>query len=148
MTSAKKVRARLVELLGRQRFAVLATQSDEQPYLSLMAFAASDDLRRLVFVTERETRKFANLAANVRTAMLVDNRSNDAADLTDAVAVTAVGRAEELQGQARRDAMDLFLRRHPHLATFAASITCALIQVRVEAYYLVSQFQEVGILEP
>ena len=148
MSSDEKVRGALVELLGSQRFAALATQSDGHPYLSLMAFAASGDLRRLIFVTERETRKFANLVANERAAVLVDNRSNEAADLTEAVAVTAEGRAAELEGKARSDAADLFLGRHPSLASFLASATCAVIQVTVEAYHVVSEFQEVRILYP
>jgi nitroimidazol reductase NimA-like FMN-containing flavoprotein (pyridoxamine 5'-phosphate oxidase superfamily) len=148
MAHNEESRARLRELLRDQRFAVLATQSGGQPYLSLMAFAASDDLGSLVFVTERETRKFANLAANVRVAVLVDNRSNEAADLGSAVAVTAEGRAEELQDQARQEALKLFLRKHPHLERFARSTACALVQVRVETYYVVSQFQQVEVLEP
>jgi hypothetical protein len=49
---------------------------DAQPYASLMAFAATDDLKRLLFATERNTRKYANLVSNPRAALLVDNRSN------------------------------------------------------------------------
>jgi len=148
MSSDEKAREALVELLGSQRFAALATQSDGQPYQSLMAFVASGDLRKLFFLTERETRKFANLVSNAQTAVLVDNRSNDAADLTGAMAVTAEGSAAELDGQARSDAVDLFLRKHPSLAGFAESATCAVIQVTVAAYHIVSRFQEVQILYP
>ena len=148
MLSDEKLEGRLVELLGSQRFAALATQSDGQPYLSLMAFAASGDLRRLIFVTERDTRKFANLVADERTAVLVDNRSNEAVDLNAAMAVTAEGRAKELEGQARSGAVELFLREHPSLASFAGSATCAVIEVTVEIYHIVSEFQEVRILHP
>ena len=148
MSSDEKVREALVELLGSQRFAALATQSDGQPYQSLMAFVASGDLRKFFFLTERETRKFANLVSNAQTAVLVDNRSNDAADLACALAVTAEGRAVELEGQARDEALDLFLRKHPSLAGFAESASCAVIQVTVAAYHIVSRFQEVQILYP
>jgi nitroimidazol reductase NimA-like FMN-containing flavoprotein (pyridoxamine 5'-phosphate oxidase superfamily) len=119
MSSDEKVREALVELLGSQRFAALATQSDGQPYQSLMAFVASGDLRRLFFLSERETRKFANMVANAQTTVLVDNRSNDSTDLIGATAVTAEGSAAELEGQARGGAVDLFLRKHPSLAGFA-----------------------------
>jgi len=135
-------------LSGSQRFAALATQIDGQPYQSLMAFVASGDLRKLFFVTERETRNYANLVSNAYTAVLVDNRSDDAADLTGAMAVTAEGSAAELEGQARTGAVELFLRRHPSVTGFAESATCAVIQVTVEAYHSVSQFQEVQILYP
>ena len=66
--------SRLRDLFRSQRFAVLATDDHGQPFPSLMAFAAAEDLRQLVILTERTTRKFANLMANGRVALLIDNR--------------------------------------------------------------------------
>ncbi len=81
------------ELLASQGLAVVATQGAKGPHTSLVAFAATDDLRCLVFATERETRKFVNLATGPRVALLVDDRSHRPADLVEATAVTATGRA-------------------------------------------------------
>jgi nitroimidazol reductase NimA-like FMN-containing flavoprotein (pyridoxamine 5'-phosphate oxidase superfamily) len=85
------LRATLRDLLMSQRLAVLATQVDKHPYTSLVAFAATEDLRLLVFATDRATHKFANLSANPGVAMLVDDRSHREADLSEATAVTATG---------------------------------------------------------
>jgi nitroimidazol reductase NimA-like FMN-containing flavoprotein (pyridoxamine 5'-phosphate oxidase superfamily) len=52
-----KLRELLAELFDSQRSAVLATQGGGQPYCSLMAFAATGDLRDLLFATLRATRK-------------------------------------------------------------------------------------------
>jgi len=131
------------ELFASQGLAVLATQGGGQPHTSLVAFAATDDLRHLIFATERDTRKFANLAADPRVALLVDDRSHRAADLVEATAVTATGRARDAQGKDRERLAGLLLRKHPALKPFVAEPGCALVAVTVEAYQVVTRFQSV-----
>ena len=84
----------LQDLLAAQKYAVLATESGGQPYTSLMAFSVSEDLRDLILLTERATHKYANLMANRRVAVFIDNRENVGADTLEAVAITALGEAE------------------------------------------------------
>lgn len=137
---AEQVRA----LISAQRYAVLSTRRDDgYPYASLVAFSVSEDLAQLVFCTLRSTRKFANLAADGRVALLVDNRSNDEADLQTAAAVTILGPCEEVEGQRRDELAASFLRQHPAMGDFLASPGCAVILVHVQAYYLVTRFQNV-----
>ena len=130
-------------LLADQRSAALATQKEGQPYLSLMAFAATPDLRLLVVATERHTRKYANMTAEPRVALLIDNRSNAPIDTEEAVAVTVLGQAAEATPGEREELLSLFLAKHPHLEAFATSPTCALIKVQVVTYIVVQRFQEV-----
>ena len=132
----------LKDLFVSQRLAVLSTQGQGQPYSSLVAFAEADDLRTLLFATLRSTRKFSNLTEDHRVAMLVDSRSNRESDFHNAVAVTAVGRAEEATGVDRERLMEVYLLKHPHLADFAASPGNALVRVSIDDY-VVSRFQRV-----
>jgi heme iron utilization protein len=138
-----QARQAVAGLLASQRSAVLATAAGGQPYCSLMAFAATDDVRTLILATRRATRKYANLAASPRVSLLVDNRSNQAADSREALALTVMGAAAEVAPPDREPLAQLFLARHPHLAEFVNSPDCAVVAVRVEKYLLVSQFQEV-----
>ena len=138
----------LRDLFTRQRFAALSTHQQGQPYASLVAFAVTPDLRRLVFTTMRATRKFSNLTADARVAILMDNRTNQEADLSQAIAVTATGRASEALGTDRATLETLFLSKHPHLAEFVASPDCAVLAVDVDVYYVVSRFQQVRELRP
>jgi nitroimidazol reductase NimA-like FMN-containing flavoprotein (pyridoxamine 5'-phosphate oxidase superfamily) len=131
------------DLFEAQKLAVLSTQRGGQPYTTLVAFAASPDLKYLYFATTRATRKYANLSADARVAMLMDNRSNEVADFRRAMAVTAVGRAEEVDDQERDAITDIYLAKHPHLRDFVKSPTCALLSVGVSTYYVVNRFQEV-----
>lgn len=143
MADQERLQDMIRSLLQTQPLAVLATQSQGQPYTNLMAFAATHDLKQVVFATNRATRKFANLLADPRVALLVDNRANNPADFTDAAAVTLLGRAWELQGRERQPYLELYLAKHPYLQEFVAAPACALLQVTVEKCILVTRFQEV-----
>ncbi len=51
---------RLREFFQTQKLTALATQTGH-PYLSLMAFALTDDLNYLIVATKRETRKYSKV---------------------------------------------------------------------------------------
>jgi nitroimidazol reductase NimA-like FMN-containing flavoprotein (pyridoxamine 5'-phosphate oxidase superfamily) len=133
----------LRELLRTQQLAVLATQGGGQPYGSLVAFVATDDLKHLLFATTRATRKYANLLTESRVAIVVDNRSNRDSDFHEALAVTVMGRAQEVKGSERDRLIELYLTKHPYLEEFVMAPTCALLRVTVDRYYMVSRFQNV-----
>ena len=138
-----KIKRDLKKLLQSQPLAVLATQSRGQPYASLVAFASSEDLKSLYFATTRSTRKFANLSGDSRVAVLVDNRSNKASDFRWAMAATATGRATEVGPGERESVMDRYLSKHPHLKDFVRSPTCALCEIKVQTFFVVTRFQNV-----
>lgn len=54
----KRLTEQLHELFFTQQLAVLSTTVNGKPYCSLIAFAASDDLKDLIFATTRATRKY------------------------------------------------------------------------------------------
>ncbi len=139
----------LVEsLLAEQRFAALATQGGGAPYTSLVAFAATPDLRRILFPTRAGTQKFANLEAEPRVALLVDNRSNSADDYRNAAAVTAIGSVRLEGGREADDGRALLLARHPMLEDFLAQSDCRIASVTVAQYLLVTRFEAVVRLDP
>jgi nitroimidazol reductase NimA-like FMN-containing flavoprotein (pyridoxamine 5'-phosphate oxidase superfamily) len=138
-----KIKRELKKLLESQPLAVLATQSRGQPYASLVAFVSSGDLKSLYFATTRSTRKYANLSGDSRVAMLIDNRSNKASDFRWAMAATATGKAKELDPTARESLLDLYLAKHPHLKDFVYSPTCALCEIEVQTFFVVTRFQDV-----
>jgi nitroimidazol reductase NimA-like FMN-containing flavoprotein (pyridoxamine 5'-phosphate oxidase superfamily) len=143
MQDTQEVLDLIRNLLESQRLAVLSTQNHGQPYCNLIAIAATEDLRHLLFATTRATRKYANLMADPRVAVLVDNRRNDPADFAEAAALTALGKAWEVQGVERQHFLEVYLKKHPYLKEFAAGPTCALLRVKVEKYLVVTRFQEV-----
>ncbi|MCJ7683600.1 MAG: pyridoxamine 5'-phosphate oxidase family protein [Desulfobacteraceae bacterium] len=133
----------LTQLLNDQRLAVLSTHSAGQPYASLVSFAATADLRQLLFATTRATRKYANLTSDSRAAMLIDNRSNEEADIHSAMAVTATGVVGEISDIERVEALTPYLEKHPYLKEFVNSPSCAFLRLTVRTYFLVRRFQNV-----
>jgi len=136
----------LKDLFSSQPLAVLATQGNGQPYGNLVAFAATEDLKGLLFATARGTRKFANITLDPRVAMVMDSRTNQKADFQRAVAVTATGIVEEVEGSERDHLLKLYLLKHPHLKKFVKSPNQALLRVKVDTYYVVKRFQNVIVL--
>jgi nitroimidazol reductase NimA-like FMN-containing flavoprotein (pyridoxamine 5'-phosphate oxidase superfamily) len=143
MESTQQVQNAVRELLTSQFLAVLATRNGGQPYTNLVAFAATDDLKHLIFFTGRSTRKYANLKSDSRAAMLIDNRSNQVADIRHAIAATATGKTEEISNMMDDRLKKLYLAKHPHLEEFVESPSTALMTLNVEHYYVVSRFQNV-----
>jgi len=138
----------LQELFAAQGSVVLATTENGQPYLSLMAFANTSDLQYLLVATYRATRKYRNIEADPRVALLVDNRSNQPSDIEQSMAVTVLGRAQEVGATEKNQFLRIYLAKHPHMEKFVSSPECALIKVKVERYFVVSNFQEIREVVP
>jgi heme iron utilization protein len=146
MTNPEELQRTVRALLDSQLQAVLATQHQKQPYTSLMAFAATPDLRQIVFATYRATQKYSNLLDNPLASLLIDNRCNDSADYGNAVAISAQGATQEVDAARRAELLQLFLKKHPHLLSFVTAADCVLLQMNVACYYVVSEFQSVAEL--
>jgi general stress protein 26 len=134
---------RLRDLVLGQKLCVLSTHSGGQPYASLVAFAATDDLKQIVFATPKATRKYANIAADSRAAMLINNASNKVSDFRRAVAATAVGAVREIRKTKSNKLMKLYLDKHAHLKDFVQSPSCSVLCLDVHRFYVVDRFQHV-----
>jgi nitroimidazol reductase NimA-like FMN-containing flavoprotein (pyridoxamine 5'-phosphate oxidase superfamily) len=147
MENQEAVRMEISRLVASQLLAVLATQQAGQPYASLLAFAAGNDLADIFLATDRATRKFKNIQKDNRVALLIDNRSNQAADFQNAAAVTIIGKAEALEGRERDEGREIYLARHPSLEKFVIAPNTVLLKVAVSRYVVVTRFQEVLVLD-
>jgi len=137
------LRRKLKELFDKQRIGVLSTQKKNMPYASLVAFAVTDDLKSFVFATPRTTRKYSNIMASRRAALLIDNRSNRMSDFRRAMAVTVVGTVRELRKSRKSRLIQLYTDKHSHLEDFIKSPTCAVLCLEAETLHIVDRFQHV-----
>lgn len=141
-----KLNTEIRTFLASQKFGVLSTQEKDHPYLSLVAFAETTDLRTILFATTRTTRKFQNISSRAGVALLVDNRSNKGADIHEATAVTAMGIACEVSESLREKLNRVYLEKQPYMREFLFSPSTALVKIDLESYFLVRNFQKVAIL--
>ncbi|MGA1839077.1 MAG: pyridoxamine 5'-phosphate oxidase family protein [bacterium] len=139
----KKLITMIQPLLHSQNLGVLATRGKEYPYCTLVGFAITNDLERIIFATFRNTRKYTNIKTYPKISILIDSRSNRVDDFKDAMALTVLGNARESQGEEREKLSGLYLARHPHLKEFLQDPDCAVIVLEVERYIMVTRFQQV-----
>jgi nitroimidazol reductase NimA-like FMN-containing flavoprotein (pyridoxamine 5'-phosphate oxidase superfamily) len=139
------LRQQVERLCASQQLCVLATQYGGQPYSNLIAFAETAELRNLIFVTSRNTRKYTNSISNPKVAMMIDNRKNRTADFKTALAVTAIGTAEEVSGSERDVLEESYISKHPHLAEFVNGSDKALMKVTVTDY-IIARFDGVQFI--
>jgi len=137
-------RKTIADLLSAQKLGILATLGRAYPYQNIVAFAASGDLKNILFATMRSTSKYRNLKSRKRVAIFIDDRSNREADFHDATGITALGVAGETRGENRARAMKFLRRRHPFLKEFLAAPDCAVFAITVRSYVMVLHFQEVN----
>lgn len=138
----KKLLKKIAELFSNQRFAVLSTQENNQPYACLVAFTASRDLKEVYFLTPNTTRKYENLIANPKVAILVNDSRNQADDIYNAVSVTGIGVARIIEKNENPAALDGYVERHPNLKAFAAAPTTAFVCISMKRYFMGNRFQD------
>jgi heme iron utilization protein len=130
-------------LFAQHGLGVLATAGDSYPYTSLIAFAATEDLRGLVFATLRATHKYKNMLKNPCVSFLINSAINQAQDLKDAVAVTVLGKVADVDQNRREHYRTLLVKKHPDLHQFLNEKDCAVMMLSVDKYVYVDSFQHV-----
>jgi len=143
----KEIEDQVGSIMAAELLAVLATKAPDYPYTNLVAFAATEDLKKLLFVTTRSTRKYLYLISDNRASLLIDNRSNSFIDFRDAVAINATGRVREVDRESYPHLGDIYLHKHPYLQEFFSSPSSALMCMDVEKYIIVRDFQNVVELD-
>ena len=136
------------KLLEDQPFAVFATQGKDITDTSLISFAASYDLKHLVFATPVNTRKYDLVNSNGNVSILVDDRSQQSS-INLISALTISGRARILSNAAEiLEWTGILTEKHPYLTAFVAAPTTAVILVDVTQFNFVKKFQEVWKWDP
>ena len=128
-----------------QLHAVLATESDGQPYTSMIAFALSSDKKGIVFITPQKTRKYKNILKNNNVSLLIDTRSNTEKDYMSAESLTILGNAFPVRKGAKwSELTKTLIRKHPNLKEIIHSAETKLILVKITRCIHVTRFQTVS----
>ena len=128
-----------------QLHAVLATESDGQPYTSMIAFALSPDKKGIVFITPQKTRKYKNILKNNHVSLLIDTRSNTEKDYMSAESLTILGNAFPVRkGVKWSELTKALIQKHPKLNEIIHSAETKLIFVKINQCIHVTRFQTVS----
>jgi hypothetical protein len=103
-------------------------------------------MRRVIFATPKDTRKYKNILNTKEVAILIDNRSNTRKNLMATEAITIIGTARHIRrGKTRDELAALYLRKHPDLEEFIQSDTTALIVAEAKRCIHVGKFQTISV---
>lgn len=127
---------------------VLSTSSPQgAPHASLMAYAAGADLRYIHMATPANSRKWANLSANPRAALLLDDR--DAARGRSLTRALTVGGDVDpaLAPEEKREILTALGERFGHLKVFFARPDMEVIRFRPRWLLLLSGAEQSEFIE-
>ena len=130
--AAGETMEQILDFMRAGRHCVLATRGEDgAPWTSLMAYAADERSGVFVLATLEGTRKAANLRAEPRVSLLIDDRdARQGASPGELHALTVAGRAEIVEDPAGREALAaMLLARHPDMAPFLARPEARMVRV-------------------
>jgi uncharacterized pyridoxamine 5'-phosphate oxidase family protein len=137
------IKTYIEDIFKISRFAVLATEGNGQPHVSLIAVTPMEGFRKLIFATYRNTRKFQNLTHNGKVAVLFENITNNKSGLQESFVLTAFGHVEEIEIAENTKVFYAHLERHPELLSFMQSEDCSLVRIKVDTYQVVRGIDDV-----
>ncbi|MFQ3325342.1 MAG: putative pyridoxamine 5'-phosphate oxidase family protein [Pseudomonadales bacterium] len=138
----------VASLLNEQVQCVLATLSDKELALHLMAYAVSAELDQIYFASLENTQKVKNMRANPNVTCLWDNRTGSNTDHTRGLAMSGFGQAGELTGEPALAAQQLLLQRNATLKALLSEPTLVLFAIHIGRYQWVEGYTRVLIYEP
>ncbi len=146
---AAGLKEEIQHILSSESFAVLSTQGEGQAHSSLISFSSFDDLRKLVFSTPTQTRKYELISRSAQVSILVDTRCQSQGSINHIKAVTISGRARIIaSGPESQEYEEILLSDYPNLESFIKAPTSSVIVVDVHHYHYVRSFQEVLEWDP
>ncbi|RAP36149.1 hypothetical protein DID80_05565 [Candidatus Marinamargulisbacteria bacterium SCGC AAA071-K20] len=138
------------KIMAGELYGVLATQNNGHPYTSLMAYGYSSDLKKIVFITPKTTRKYQFLEACNNVAFQVDNRPKIIKSIMTIESLTATGTAYKVDANKKEYnyLRSLLLSKHHYLEYSSSSPSSALYCIKVKHLFHVVRLQEVSVITP
>lgn len=138
----------VASLLDKQAQCVLATLSEQQPALHLMAYAFSADLDEIYLASKLDTQKVRNMRNNPHVTCLWDNRTGNNTDHTEGLAMSGFGKARELEGEAAKSTANLLLERNVTLQKLLDDPAVIIFAIAIERYQWVEGYTRTITYQP
>ncbi len=131
------------QIIKKSGFAVLATEGNGQPHVSLIAITPLGNCRQLLFATYRNSLKYRNIKLNNKVAVLIENGDITEKGLNERVVLTIIGYTEEISISQNEEVYHAHLKSHPGMESFMLSPDCTLIKVIAQSYQVVKGIDDI-----
>lgn len=135
------MRTDIRDLIQSNNFCVLATVSEGKPHCSLMSYIADTDSREIYMITQRETKKYRNLAENPSVSLLIDTRQTDSKNQTKALTITGTFQSS-IDENKKSNIRTSLLKINPDLKYFIDDPSVEIIVVQVKAVQLLDGIKD------
>lgn len=124
------------DLILSKDICVLATSDGIEPHASLMHFLVDHAAMKFYFLSRKDSRKNKNIKKCPHVSLLIDRRD-------EAMALTIQGVYSPIRKTQTIDAIiKLFLKKHPHMKTFADHPDTELIRIQARSAQLLQGIEE------
>ena len=117
---------------------VLATVSEGKPHCSLMSYISDEEGHEIYMISQKQTKKYANLIENPTVSLLIDTREEKVGQRRIYIkALTVRGEFQVISDLWKKDLIRAkFLERHPHLIDFLNDPGAEIFSIKIKAFQL------------
>ena len=91
--------------------------------------------------------RYNTILKNPNISILIDDRKNKSNDIKNAAAITVIGQAYKINKEDSK-IIDLFKIKHPNLLNFILSSDSVLIEIKVDNFIFVNNFEKIKTFRP
>ncbi len=135
-------------LLEQQTQCVLATRSDHEQALHLMAYAYSQTFDQIYLTSLKHTQKVHNMQTFNKVTLLWDNRTGNTLDHSHGFAMSGFGEARELSGHSAETISALLLQRNNSLKALLENIDAVIFAIDIDRYQWVEGYTRIVTFTP
>ena len=117
---------------------VLATVSEGKPHCSLMSYISDEDGHEIFLISDKTTKKYANLMENPVVSLLIDTREEEKGQRRIYIkALTVSGEFQTIDDSVKKGLIrEKFLKKHPHLIDFLNDPGAEIFSIKTKSFQL------------
>jgi len=129
---------KMKELVKANDLCVLATVSEGRPHCSLMSYISDEDGHEIFLISNKTTKKYANLMENPVVSLLIDTREEEKGQRRIYIkALTVSGEFQTIDDSVKKGLIrEKFLKRHPHLIDFLNDPGAEIFSIKTKSFQL------------
>jgi nitroimidazol reductase NimA-like FMN-containing flavoprotein (pyridoxamine 5'-phosphate oxidase superfamily) len=130
--------AKMKDIVKGNDLCVLATVSEGKPHCSLMSYISDEEGHGIYMISNKQTKKYANLIENPKVSLLIDTREEEKGQRRIYIkALTVSGEFQTINDPGEKDLIrKKFLNRQPHLADFLNDPGAEIFSIKIRSFQL------------
>ena len=129
---------KMEDIVKANNLCVLATVSGGTPHCSLMSYISDEEGKEIYLISNRQTKKYANLMQNPEVSLLIDTREEEKGQRRIYIkALTVSGKFQTINDPGKKDFIrSKFLKKHPHLSDFLKDPDAEIFCIKIKSFQL------------